>query len=51
LQADGYAGFNRLYDSGTIKEAACWAHYPDSNVIQSSASKGPSIGRSARKVF
>jgi transposase len=26
LQADGYAGFNRLYDSGTIKEAACWAH-------------------------
>jgi transposase len=26
LQADGYAGFNRLYDSGTIVEAACWAH-------------------------
>src|SRR5579863_8335135 len=26
LQADGYAGFNRLYESGGIFEAACWAH-------------------------
>jgi transposase len=26
LQADGYAGFNRLYDDGHIREAACWAH-------------------------
>ena len=26
LQADGYAGFNRLYDNGRIREAACWAH-------------------------
>jgi transposase len=26
LQADGFAGFNRLYESGTIEEAACWAH-------------------------
>ena len=26
LQADGYAGFNRLYETGTIVEAACWAH-------------------------
>lgn len=26
LQADAYAGFNRLYDSGHIQEAACWAH-------------------------
>jgi transposase len=26
LQADGYAGFNRLYDGGQIQEAACWAH-------------------------
>src|SRR5579875_3336079 len=25
-QADAYAGFNRLYDSGGVKEAACWAH-------------------------
>ncbi len=26
LQADGYAGFNRLYDGGRMQEAACWAH-------------------------
>lgn len=26
LQADGYAGFNKLYESGGIREAACWAH-------------------------
>jgi transposase len=26
LQADGYAGFNRLYEKGTIIEAACMAH-------------------------
>lgn len=26
LQADGYAGFNRLYEDGRIQEAACWAH-------------------------
>ena len=26
LQADGYAGFNRLYASGRMQEAACWAH-------------------------
>jgi transposase len=26
LQADAYAGFNRLYDTGRILEAACWAH-------------------------
>lgn len=26
LHADGYAGFNRLFESGRITEAACWAH-------------------------
>jgi transposase len=26
LQADAYAGFNELYDSGRMREAACWAH-------------------------
>jgi transposase len=26
LQADAYAGFNRLYESGEVEEAACWAH-------------------------
>ncbi|MDQ2817564.1 MAG: IS66 family transposase, partial [Candidatus Eremiobacteraeota bacterium] len=26
LQADGYAGFCKLYDGGQVLEAACWAH-------------------------
>jgi transposase len=26
LQADAYAGFQHLYESGTIGEVACWAH-------------------------
>jgi transposase len=26
LQADGYAGFDRLYEDDTITQAACWAH-------------------------
>jgi transposase len=26
LQADGFAGFQRLYETGRIVEAACWAH-------------------------
>jgi len=26
LQADGYAGFDAIYASGRVSEAACWAH-------------------------
>jgi transposase len=26
LQADGYAGFNALYERGGLSEVACWAH-------------------------
>jgi len=26
LQADAYAGFNRIYAEGHVREAACWAH-------------------------
>ena len=26
LQADGYAGFEKIYETGRIQEAACWAH-------------------------
>lgn len=26
LQADGYAGFNKIYEAGFVQEAACWAH-------------------------
>lgn len=26
LQADAYAGFNQVYETGRIQEVACWAH-------------------------
>lgn len=26
LQADGYAGYSKIYDNGQVVEAACWAH-------------------------
>jgi len=26
LQADAYAGFDQIYETGRIQEAACWAH-------------------------
>ena len=26
LQADAYAGYEKIYESGRIQEAACWAH-------------------------
>jgi hypothetical protein len=26
LHADGYAGFNAVFDGGQVTEAACWAH-------------------------
>lgn len=26
LQADAYSGFNELYESGRVREAACWDH-------------------------
>ena len=26
LQADGYAGFNPVFETGSVTEAACWAH-------------------------
>ena len=35
LQADAFAGFNRLYETGAIVEAACWAHYPETEIIWS----------------
>jgi len=28
LQADAYVGFNVIYDSGRLVEAACWACGP-----------------------
>ena len=49
LQADGYAGFLHLYESGSIVEAACWAHvrrrFYDIQVAHSSAIAAEAIQR------
>ena len=41
LQADAYAGFGTVYESGEVKEAACWAHarrkFYDLHVARASA--------------
>ncbi len=51
LQADGYAGFNTLYGSGRIQEAACWAHvrrkFHDVRVAQPSPLADEALARIA----
>lgn len=41
LQADAYAGFNAIYETGRVQEAACWAHtrrkFHDLHVVHATA--------------
>ncbi len=49
LQADGYSGFNGLYETGRIREAACWAHarrkYHDVYIAERSGKAAEAIRR------
>jgi transposase len=49
LQADAYAGFHHLYESGAIHEVACWAHarrkFHDIHVIHASPITTEAIAR------
>jgi hypothetical protein len=49
LQADAYAGFHHLYDSGDMYEVACWAHarrkFHDIHVIHASPITSEAISR------
>ena len=51
LQADGYAGYEALYQTGEIVEAACWAHvrrkFYDIYVVDHSPLAGEAIRRIA----
>src|SRR5262249_17524895 len=51
LQADGYAGFDQIYEAGQIQEAACWAHvrrkFYDIEVAHKSAVARESLERNA----
>ena len=49
LQADAYAGFHHLYDSGDVYEVACWAHarrkFHDIHVVHASPITTEAIAR------
>jgi transposase len=51
LQADGYAGFDQIYEAGRIQEAACWAHvrrkFYDLEVSHKSPVAAEALGRIA----
>lgn len=50
LQADAYAGFNRLYDSGNVKEAACWAHVRRKFLDIEQAHASPLAGEALKRI-
>jgi transposase len=49
LQADGYAGFSKLYEGGRVLEAACWAHvrrkFVDLHELHQSVIAGEALDR------
>ena len=49
LHADGYAGFNAVFETGTVTEAACWAHvrrkFFDEHVNKPSATTTEALDR------
>jgi transposase len=54
LQADAYAGFNRLYDPkrepGPIREAACWAHARRKLYELAAVAKAPIAAEAVRRI-
>ena len=52
MQADAYAGFNKLYEAnrkpGLILEAACWAHGRRKSLRSRAAQQGADRGRSGQ---
>jgi transposase len=50
LQADGFAGFNALYESGRIREAACWAHARRKFYELEQARPSPITGEALRRI-
>jgi len=50
LQADAYAGFNRLYETGKIQQAACWAHVRRKFVDLHKAHASPTAAEAIRRI-
>ena len=49
LQADAYAGFNAVYETGRVQEAACWAHtrrkFHDMHVVHATVTTTEALRR------
>ena len=50
LQADGYAGFSKLYESGRVTEAACWAHVRRKFVDLHELHRSPVAGEALERI-
>ena len=50
LQADGYAGFNQVYATGRIQEAACWAHVRRKFYDLQQAHKSPTAAEALERI-
>ncbi len=50
LQADAYAGFNRLYETGEVEQAACWAHVRRKFVDLHKAHASPTAAEAIRRI-
>jgi transposase len=50
LQADGYAGFDPIYQAGRIQEAACWAHVRRKFYDLVTAHKSPVAGEALERI-
>jgi transposase len=50
LQADGYAGFEQIYETGRIQEAACWAHVRRKFYDLVAAHKSPVAGEALERI-
>jgi transposase len=50
LQADGYAGYSKIYDGGRVLEAACWAHVRRKFVDLHELHKAPLAGEALERI-
>jgi len=50
LQADAFAGFNQIYESGRVLEAACWAHVRRKFYDLKEAHNSPIAGEAVERI-
>ena len=50
MQADAFAGFNKIYESGDVQEAACWAHVRRKFYDLKKAHNSPIAGEAVERI-